>query len=198
MMLPPLRHSWSSTAALLLLLLLLLAGCSSPPDSDGSSAAERSPTTPATPDQSSAAPAPGAEDTSAPPPAESPGGAPAAEPSSPSPAGAADVVDPGGAVAVTATKEGLHAVGPDKCKLCHKVQFDSWSASAHARRTPPLDCEACHGPGSEYRTMAVMKDPERARAAGLVIPTADFCGRCHRTWSDDMLAKAHAHKSAGG
>jgi hypothetical protein len=107
------------------------------------------------------------------------------------------VVDPGGLVVVTPTRDGLSAVGAAKCKVCHKVQFDSWSTSSHAERNPPLDCEGCHGPGSEYKTLAVMKDPERAKAAGLVIPGTEFCVRCHEDASDDMLPQAHLHKAGG-
>ncbi len=109
---------------------------------------------------------------------------------------ASKVTDPGGPIAVAATKPGLTRIGAEKCKTCHKVQFASWAESAHARRTPPLDCENCHGPGSEYKALTIMKDREKAKAAGLVMPTATFCAKCHTSgWKDDMLRKAHAHKA---
>ena len=93
-------------------------------------------------------------------------------------------------------KAGLSRVGSNACKLCHRVQFASWSESPHAKRNPPLDCEGCHGAGSEYKGMAIMKDPAKASAAGLVRPGAPFCATCHkRGWSDGLLKKAHAHKS---
>jgi hypothetical protein len=121
---------------------------------------------------------------------------PTARESTPSPTRAPIAVDIGGLVEVAATKPGLTRIGSDKCKLCHKVQFTSWAATAHAKRTPPLDCESCHGPGSEYKTLAIMKDGKQARAAGLVTPGRPFCSRCHTTgWSDDLLKKAHAHKA---
>lgn len=107
------------------------------------------------------------------------------------------MVDPGGEIAVAATRPGLTRIGAEKCRVCHKVQFASWAQGAHARRTPPLDCEGCHGPGSEYKPLAVMKDPVKAKAAGLVMPPATFCKGCHvRGWKDDMLRKAHAHKAS--
>ncbi len=110
---------------------------------------------------------------------------------------ASKVTDPGGPIAVAATKAGLTRIGADKCKVCHKVQYASWAETAHARRTPPLDCESCHGAGSEYKSLTIMKDPEKAKAAGLVMPTATFCASCHKSgWKDDMLRKAHAHKTA--
>jgi cytochrome c5 len=105
------------------------------------------------------------------------------------------VVDKGGTVAVAATKPGLSRVGSDTCEMCHEVQFASWSKTAHAARNPPLDCESCHGPGSEYKAMAVMKDPAKARAAGLVIPDKAFCSNCHtKGVTDAFLKKAHAHE----
>ena len=126
-----------------------------------------------------------------------PPASPASVPVAPTQAAkASKVTDPGGPIAVAATKSGLTRIGAEKCKVCHKVQFASWAETAHARRTPPLDCESCHGPGSEYKALAIMKDPEKARAAGLVIPTATFCAKCHTSgWKDDMLKKAHAHKA---
>jgi len=122
----------------------------------------------------------------------SPDAAPQPQPSEPS---APVVVDIGGPVEVGATKPGLSRIGADKCKICHKVQFTSWAETAHASRTPPLDCEGCHGPGSEYKSKAVMEDPAKARSAGLVDPDRTFCSQCHSTgWTDDLLERAHAHK----
>ena len=125
----------------------------------------------------------------APPPA-----APQPSDSQPAP-DARGVVDPGGEIAVEATRPGLTRVGAAKCGVCHKLQYASWSESAHARRKPPLDCESCPGSGIEYKTLAVRKDADRAKAAGLVLPGAAFCATCHRQgWTDDQLRKAHAHK----
>lgn len=127
-------------------------------------------------------------------PAPAPEAKPAAHAPAPVPA-ASPLADPGGEVAVKPTKAGLTKVGSNACKLCHRVQFASWSETAHAKRNPPLDCEACHGAGSEYKAMAMMKDSAKASAAGLVRPGAPFCATCHtRGWSDGMLKKAHAHK----
>lgn len=141
----------------------------------------------------SAAPAPVAA-TSTPAPEAKPVAAPAPKPAPPV-QDASPVSDPGGEVAVKATKAGLSRVGVSSCKMCHKVQFASWSETAHAKRMPPLDCESCHGSGSEFKAMPVMKDPAKAAAAGMVLPKAAFCATCHkRGWNDGMLQKAHAHK----
>jgi hypothetical protein len=145
---------------------------------------------------SAATPAAAAPATPAPAPAAKPP-APAPEPKPAAPAQAASpVVDPGGDIAVKPSKAGLSKVGAAACKMCHKIQYASWAESAHAKRNPPLDCEACHGPGSEYKPIPVMKDPAKAKAAGLVQPSAAFCATCHkRGWNDGMLKKAHAHKA---
>ena len=136
---------------------------------------------------------PAAPPTAVPPPTVAPTTPP--KPTAAPAASASNVVDPGGEVVVAATKSGLTRVGADKCRVCHKVQHASWAASGHAKRTPPLDCEGCHGPGSEYKALAVMKDPKKARAAGLVDPDAAYCGKCHKgPWDPALLRKAHAHK----
>ena len=90
-------------------------------------------------------------------------------------------------------------VGAAACKMCHKVQFESWSASAHAKAKPVLDCEACHGPGSEYKAVKVMKDPAAAKKAGLIMPDKAQCATCHgkkkvSPMTDAMFEKVHAHK----
>ena len=92
------------------------------------------------------------------------------------------------------------AVGADKCaKMCHKVQFTSWQASKHAKATPPADCEKCHGNGADYMKMSVMKDPAKAKEAGLIAkPDMASCtAKCHKVADikPDMLAKVHDHKA---
>lgn len=42
-----------------------------------------------------------------------------------------------------------------------------------------VQCETCHGPGSEYKSMRVMKDREASIANGMVVPTKEMCLTCH-------------------
>ena len=90
------------------------------------------------------------------------------------------------------------AVGVAKCKMCHKVEFDSWSKTKHAAAKPVVDCETCHGNGGDYWTMKVMKDPAAAKAAGLIAkPDKASClAKCHKPEQikDEMLATVHDHK----
>ena len=92
------------------------------------------------------------------------------------------------------------AVGPEKCKMCHKVQYESWAATKHAAQNPKVDCEHCHGNGGDYWKPAVMKDPAAAKAAGLIMPTKADCAKCHGqgkvpAMTDAMFAAVHAHKA---
>jgi nitrate/TMAO reductase-like tetraheme cytochrome c subunit len=120
-------------------------------------------------------------------------------------------------------------IGVSKCKLCHKLQYDSWSKLAHAKALeavpeadrskpeclkchatggqadlPGVQCEACHGPGSEYKSIKVMKDKDAALAAGLVLPDEKTCKGCHENAPHEVppfdyktaLPKGvHAHKA---
>jgi len=133
------------------------------------------------------------------------------------------------AVLVSATV--IHAqdhtfVGAVKCKMCHKVQYNSWLETTHGKATEVakasterefsadcltchatnsdealagVQCEACHGAGSDYKKMSIMKDQEKAMASGLNIPTQATCDGCHT--GDDhatkvVLAEQRTNKEA--
>lgn len=114
-------------------------------------------------------------------------------------------------------------IGAAKCKMCHKVEYTSWSEMKHAGAFdllsaeeqgkaeclechatgktadfPGAQCEACHGPGSAYKSMKVMKDHEASIAAGLVIPEEATCKRCHEGAPHDQAAFDFATKLAAG
>jgi hypothetical protein len=73
----------------------------------------------------------------------------------------------------------------DACLKCHATKASLGSGALVSGKGKYADsegvgCESCHGPGSDYKSNKVMKDPEAARAAGLVmIKTADGCTGCH-------------------
>ncbi len=98
-------------------------------------------------------------------------------------------------------------IGHKKCKICHKTEHTSWSETVHAKAWEALkpeeqkkaecvgchstgkdadgelltgvQCEACHGPGSEYKSQKIMKDKELSLANGLIEPTKEVCVTCH-------------------
>jgi hypothetical protein len=92
------------------------------------------------------------------------------------------------------------AVGAAKCKMCHKVEFDSWAKSKHATAEPKTECETCHGNGGDYFKLGLAKgkDPAKAKVAGLVAkPEAAGCtAKCHKPaeFKDEMLGKVHDKK----
>ncbi len=125
-------------------------------------------------------------------------------------------------------------VGAKKCKFCHKAEYESWLETTHANALETLkpedrkkdsclichvtgfgvadtifagvQCEACHGPGSLYKSMKIMskkkykedfeKQHQMALDAGLIVPTEETCRSCHNEKSptfkgfnyDSMLA----------
>ena len=96
-------------------------------------------------------------------------------------------------------------IGAKQCGHCHPKEFRQWQSTPHARtesrlssaerRDPQctqchspriqdgfsgVQCESCHGAGHAYWPAAIMKDPAKARAAGLR-PSDDkyMCLQCH-------------------
>ena len=125
-------------------------------------------------------------------------------------------------------------VGVAKCKMCHKIQATSWAATKHAKAAdllkpeeqknpkctechmtgkaaefPGVQCESCHGPGKDYMSMKVMKDPAAAKAAGCITKVPkEVCQKCHAAKSptgnpnpnfksfhyEEGVKKVHDHK----
>ncbi len=115
-------------------------------------------------------------------------------------------------------QEQFEYVGHQKCKICHKEQHATWLETGHAnafdlltdeeKKKPEcvschitgktadgellegVQCEACHGPGSEYKSPKIMNkkkwaaEPEKytqmAMDAGLIMPHEAVCTQCHK------------------
>jgi hypothetical protein len=70
----------------------------------------------------------------------------------------------------------------EECLMCHTTGYgQSIAAGATVDKLHGVQCEACHGPGSEYKKFSIMKDPEVARQKGLTEPSKQVCLRCHVT-----------------
>ncbi len=104
-------------------------------------------------------------------------------------------------------KKTFSFVGDAKCKICHKVEHTSWLTTKHAKAWEALkpeeqkkeecigchstgktaegtlltgvQCESCHGPGSEYKAQKIMKDKALSLASGLIEPKKEVCVKCH-------------------
>ncbi len=112
-------------------------------------------------------------------------------------------------------------VGPEGCKACHPSAYEAWLATPHARardslpersRNEPrclschapdadeglagVSCEACHGGGQLYAAPYVMRDPELARALGLLDPGEKTCLACHTEATPSLVKFEYARKVA--
>ena len=67
------------------------------------------------------------------------------------------------------------------CLGCHATaaNAESWEKEVGFRLADGVQCEKCHGPGSEYMAAEVMMDRERAMRAGLKMPSQRDCMICH-------------------
>jgi len=71
-----------------------------------------------------------------------------------------------------------------ECLQCHTVTADAAQFDKTFDVKDGVQCEVCHGPGSAYKSMAIMKDKAKAVAAGLVLYKDDAaieakCVTCH-------------------
>ena len=70
----------------------------------------------------------------------------------------------------------------DRCLKCHSTYH---AAPANARNGIKQDegvsCEGCHGPGSNYRGPAIMKNRSLAVRQGLILQTEESCVKCHNS-----------------
>ena len=85
-----------------------------------------------------------------------------------------------------ATKKGFKtkAAETPECLGCHTVTADAKMFDAKFDVKDGVQCESCHGAGSAYKNMAVMKDKKKAETAGLLMYADDaaitkLCVTCH-------------------
>ena len=71
-----------------------------------------------------------------------------------------------------------------ECLTCHAVTVDAKLIDKTFDTKEGVQCESCHGAGSSYKTMSVMKNKAKAVAAGLVeykdqASIEKLCKTCH-------------------
>ncbi|MCC7159508.1 MAG: cytochrome C554, partial [Ignavibacteria bacterium] len=88
-----------------------------------------------------------------------------------------------------------------QCLKCHVLgkEMDPSEFESSFSKEDGVQCESCHGPGSEYKKLAIMKDKEKAKENGLIVHDNKeaFCTTCHNSESptfnafnyDEMWAK---------
>lgn len=88
-----------------------------------------------------------------------------------------------------------------QCLKCHVLGKDMDPAEFESTfsKEDGVQCESCHGAGSEYKKLAIMKDKEKSKENGLIVHSDKeaFCVSCHNSESpsfkgfnyDEMWAK---------
>jgi hypothetical protein len=76
------------------------------------------------------------------------------------------------------------------CFTCHTTTGVTSNVFEPEKAIPGITCEACHGPGGRH--VAAMTEHHYEQASRTIMnpehlspsDSVDFCGACHRTWSD--------------
>ena len=68
-----------------------------------------------------------------------------------------------------------------ECLRCHVTGYGAKKELIDSTCTydEGIGCEGCHGPGSDYRKLNVMKNHELALANGMIEQTEASCVKCH-------------------
>jgi cytochrome c554/c'-like protein len=71
------------------------------------------------------------------------------------------------------------------CIKCHSTFATLKPEQLHPKGKLTLEegvsCESCHGAGADYKKKKIMKDLEKAKANGLIIPDEKVCKNCHNS-----------------
>ena len=102
----------------------------------------------------------------------------------------------------------------EKCLSCHATAFAVMKDLANQKITleEGVSCESCHGPGSGYAPMKVMKDvyagTVKPESVGLLNPDEKLCVTCHKAegnpfhkefkYAEYVKKIAHPIPKAGG
>jgi hypothetical protein len=104
-----------------------------------------------------------------------------------------------GEKALAYAKEKAMAKSPQETAEClgchvtgHGKAADLFEASF--KKEQGVSCESCHGPGSAYKDMKVMKDRAASVAAGMNVPDEKTCTGCHNDKSPTF--KGFVYKEA--
>jgi len=86
------------------------------------------------------------------------------------------------------------ARGKAECLSCHMTGYGK--PAAEGADLNGVQCESCHGPGSDYKSMQIMSKKEYAAnreaahaksvAAGLILPDEAACKSCHNEKSPNF------------
>ncbi len=84
--------------------------------------------------------------------------------------------------------ENVAKVGSEACASCHAQEFAKWKAHPHAKNSPEIGCESCHGGGADHVA-------EGALRKGTILSLADKCGSCAMT---QLCGSCHSEEREPG
>lgn len=83
------------------------------------------------------------------------------------------------------------AVETPECLKCHTSGYNVNASllGAKFKIEDGVQCETCHGPGSHYKPMSIMKDRQKSIENGLIYHEniEDFCVGCHNVESPTFV-----------
>jgi hypothetical protein len=81
------------------------------------------------------------------------------------------------------------------CLKCHQT-FAAVDPGLRATilATEGVSCEACHGPGSAYKAIPIMRSHEMSLKNGLIVPEEKVCLQCHN--KENPFYKEFNYKTA--
>lgn len=90
-------------------------------------------------------------------------------------------------------KEKKLAKAPQEEPACLKCHVTGAGKAADVfmptfKKEQGVGCESCHGAGSDYKAMAVMKDKAKSIEAGMIVPDEKTCTACHNQESPTYKA----------
>lgn len=95
-------------------------------------------------------------------------------------------------------EKGVESPSTDaKCLKCHATAsaIDS-KLNGGITNEEGVSCETCHGPGSAYKSMTIMKVRADAVKNGMIIPDEKLCLNCHNSDSPTFKGFNFAEYSA--
>lgn len=83
-----------------------------------------------------------------------------------------------------------------ECLRCHATAYGTSKkpVTKKVKVEEGVGCESCHGAGKDYSNLTIMKDRQKAMAAGLVYPAKDSCTTCHNTESPTWNPERYENK----
>lgn len=88
----------------------------------------------------------------------------------------------------------------EKCVKCHVTAYGVSEDLLGRKftRSEGVQCEACHGPGKDYRKKKIMVDLEVAESKGLIPQSEEICVACHNdespAWDPERYTLADGGK----